>query len=300
MQSTTLAGRLEEAKLIFDEARAHGVDNSVLRSNRHLIAFLQNDRVGMKEQLEWLTSHKQSIHAILLTALTHAYTGRFGEGQRLAEKIKVDRLPYDSRSDVRSLALQEEESGDASAGKRILALTGENATSLYDQMFVALFQARFGNIGEAEQLANRINEEAPRDTLGQHYALPSIRAAIRLSEHDPAGAIEILRPAEKYELAMTYSFNSIYPAYLRGLAFLQIGDGHRAATEFQKLIDHRAIVGRDALGALAHLQMGRAQAITGDRVGARKSYQDFLTIWKDADANLPALIQAKAEYAALR
>jgi tetratricopeptide (TPR) repeat protein len=166
-------------------------------------------------------------------------------------------------------------------------------------MYIALFQARIGNIEEAEKLSQQINEEAPRDTLGQHYALPSIRAAIKLSEHDPEGAIEILRPAEKYELAMTSSFNCIYPAYLRGLAFLQIGDGRRAASEFQKLIDHPAIVGRDALGALAHLQMGRAQAMAGDRLGARKSYQDFLTIWKDADANLPALIQARAEYAAL-
>jgi tetratricopeptide (TPR) repeat protein len=167
-------------------------------------------------------------------------------------------------------------------------------------MYIALFQARIGNIEEAEKLSQQINEEAPRDTLGQHYALPSIRAAIKLSEHDPEGAIEILRPAEKYELAATPTFNCIYPAYLRGLAFLQIGDGRRAASEFQKLIDHRAIVGRDALGALAHLQMGRAQAMAGDRLGARKSYQDFLTIWKDADANLPTLIQAKAEYAALR
>jgi len=300
MQSTTAAGRLEEAKLIFDEARAHGVDNSVMRSDRHLIAFLQNDQAGMKEQLEWLTSHKESIHAVFLDALTDSYRGRFGEGQKLAEKIKMGRLPDDSQSNVRSFALQEAEVGDSSAGKRILTFTDQKSSSLYAQMYIALFQARIGNTGEAEELAKRINEEAPRDTLGQHYALPSIRAAIKLSEHDPAGAIEILRPAEKYELAATDTFNCIYPAYLRGLAFLQIGDGRRAASEFQKLIDHRAIVGRDALGALAHLQMGRAQAMTGDRLDARKSYQDFLTIWKDADANLPALIQAKAEYAALR
>jgi eukaryotic-like serine/threonine-protein kinase len=300
MQSTTAAGRLEEAKLIFDEARAHGVDNSVMRSNRHLIAFLQNDRVGMKEQLEWLTSHKEATHAVFLDAIAHAYSGRFGEGQKLAEKIKADRLADDSQSDARSLALQEAEAGDISAGKRILTYTDQKSSNLHSQMYIALFQARIGNIEEAEKLSQQINEEAPRDTLGQHYALPSIRAAIKLSEHDPAGAIEILRPAEKYELAATYSFNCIYPAYLRGLAFLQIGDGRRAASEFQKLIDHRAIVGRDALGALAHLQVGRAKAMTGDRLGARESYQNFLTIWKDADANLPALIQAKAEYAALR
>lgn len=298
--STTLAGRLEEAKLISDEARANGVDNSVMRSYRHLIAFLQNDQVGMKEQLEWLTSHKEPIHAVFLDVHVQTYSGRFGEAQKLAKKIRADRLPDGPGFDVRELALEEAEVGDTLAGKRILTFTDQKSPSLYSQMYLALFQALIGNTREAEKLSKRINEEAPRDTLGQHYALPSIRAAIRLSEHDPAGAIEVLRPAEKYELAMTYSFNSIYPAYLRGLAFLQIGDGRRAAAEFQKLIDHRAIVGRDALGALAHLQMGRAQAITGDRVGARKSYQDFLTIWKDADANLPALIQAKAEYAALR
>jgi tetratricopeptide (TPR) repeat protein len=152
----------------------------------------------------------------------------------------------------------------------------------------------------SKKLAEEISGEAPQNTIVQSYLLPTIRAAIDLRENKPTSAIELLRPTERYELAYPRSFNSVYPAYIRGLAYLQIGQGKQAAGEFQKLIDHPALVGRWDTRALSYLQLGRARVMMGDRVGAMKSYQDFLTIWKDADANLPTLIQAKAEYAALR
>ena len=139
----------------------------------------------------------------------------------------------------------------------------------------------------------RVNQQSPQDTLIQSYYLPTIRAAIEVQRHNPAGAVEILRPAEQYELVVGDSFNSIYPAYLRGLAYLQLGQGQAASAEFQKLLDHPAIVGRYVTGALAHLQLGRAQSMMGDKAAARKSYQDFLTLWKDADPDIPIYKQAK-------
>jgi eukaryotic-like serine/threonine-protein kinase len=100
-------------------------------------------------------------------------------------------------------------------------------------------------------------------------------------------------------LSYNFSFNSLYPAYIRGLAYLQLGDGRLAAAEFQKLVDHRGLVGSDVIGALAHLQIARAQKMMGDEASARKWYEDFLVLWKDADPDIPILKQAKAEYANL-
>jgi len=141
--------------------------------------------------------------------------------------------------------------------------------------------------------------ELPLDTLSQNYSLPVIRAAMRLHANDPVGAVEALRPTMNYELAYPDGFNSLYPAYIRGLAYLQLGDGHKAAAEFQKLLDHPGLVGRHVIGALSYLQLGRAARIRGDVTAARKSYQEFLMLWKDADPDLSIYKEAKAEYAKL-
>ena len=101
-------------------------------------------------------------------------------------------------------------------------------------------------------------------------------------------------------MAYPTGFNSLYPAYIRGLAYLQMGEGRLASAEFQKLLDHRGIVGNEVTGALSHLQLARTQRIMGDQAAARKSYEDFLTLWKNADSDIPIYQQAKTEYAMLR
>jgi tetratricopeptide (TPR) repeat protein len=122
---------------------------------------------------------------------------------------------------------------------------------------------------------------------------------MKLKSNDPAGAVEILQPALRYELANAIAFNSVYPAYIRGCAYLQMGDGRSAAAEFQKLLDHPGLVGREVIGALSRLQLARAQKMSGDETAALKSYEEFLTLWENADSNIPIYQQAKAEYAKL-
>jgi|ERR1700676_430660 len=129
--------------------------------------------------------------------------------------------------------------------------------------------------------------------------LPTIRAVIKLHHSNPASAVDILRPAAKYDLAYSRSFNSLYPAYIRGLAYLHIGEGRSAAAEFQTILDHPGIVGRSVTGALSLLELARAQKLMRDLAAARKSYEDFLSLWKDADPDIPIYQQAKAEYAKL-
>ena len=133
----------------------------------------------------------------------------------------------------------------------------------------------------------------------QNYALPVIQAAIQLQQDRSLQAVETLEVSRPYELGQG-ALNFLYPAYLRGEAYLKAGRGESAAAEFQKVLDHPGVMANFITGALARLQLGRAQAMMGDKAAARKSYQDFLTLWKDADPDLPFYRQAKAEYAKLR
>jgi tetratricopeptide (TPR) repeat protein len=145
-----------------------------------------------------------------------------------------------------------------------------------------------------------LNREYRLDTVTQNYYLPTLRAMIDLDRNHPGQAIETLRRAAPYELAKTAAIDQLYPAYVRGLAYLQLGQGRQAAAEFQKLLDHPGIVAIWLTGPLARLHLGRAQMMMGDKAAARKSYQDFLTLWKDADPDIPIFRQAKAEYAKLQ
>jgi hypothetical protein len=135
----------------------------------------------------------------------------------------------------------------------------------------------------------------------QNYELPTIRAAIELTKDRPARAVEILQATLPYELAVPQnSLECLYATYLRGIAYLKLGKGREAATEFQKMADHPGILEDFITAPLSHLYLGRAQAMTGDKDAARKSYQDFLTLWKDADPDIPIYKQAKTEYAKLQ
>jgi eukaryotic-like serine/threonine-protein kinase len=128
------------------------------------------------------------------------------------------------------------------------------------------------------------------------YWLPAIRAQIELNRDRGQQALELLKPTSGYE----FSLLSLYPVYVRGKAYLKVRDGQQAAAEFQKIVDHRSVVTNDILGALAHLQLGRAYAMAGDTAKAKAAYQDFLNLWKDADPGVAILKEAKAEYAKLQ
>ena len=127
----------------------------------------------------------------------------------------------------------------------------------------------------------------------QNYLAPTIRAAIKLQQHDPAAVIDLLRGSAKYDLTFTQSFDYVYPAYIRGLAYLELGDGRAAAAQFQKLIDNPGITVRHVTGSLAWFQLGRAQKMMGDEVAAQKSYKTFLDLWKNADPDFPSIDKPK-------
>jgi tetratricopeptide (TPR) repeat protein len=165
----------------------------------------------------------------------------------------------------------------------------------------ALALARAGDPAGAEKLAVELDKAFPLSTLVQRYWLPTIWAAVALERKDPNRAIELLKVASTVELGMPANLTILLcPVYLRGEAYLMLHDGARAAAEFQKFIDHRGLVMNFPWGALARLGLARAYAMQGDTAKAKSAYQDFLTLWKDADPDIPILKQAKAEYAKLQ
>jgi eukaryotic-like serine/threonine-protein kinase len=168
----------------------------------------------------------------------------------------------------------------------------------------ALVLARSGDSAQAQKLADELEGQNPANTMIFDYWLPTVRAAIEINHKNPSKAVEILEVSRPSELASpppAVEFGSfLYPAYVRGEAFLLLHRGTDAIVEFQKFLNHRGMVANCPLGALAHVQLGRAYAMQGDTAKARAAYHDFLTLWKDADPDVPVLRDAKAEYAKLQ
>jgi len=165
----------------------------------------------------------------------------------------------------------------------------------------ALALSRSGELIQASRLADALDQELPLHLTMQNYWLPLIRASVELGHGSPARAVDRLQVTLPYELGSTDIFQlaTMYPVYVRGLAYLQAKQSREAAAEFQKMLDRPSIIINFPLRALAHLQLARARMLSHDNEGARKAYADFLTLWKDADPDIPILKEAKAEYAKL-
>jgi hypothetical protein len=166
----------------------------------------------------------------------------------------------------------------------------------------ALALAQAGDNVRAQAMADELNQSFPLDTLLKDYWLPIIRATIATKQGNPTNAIELLQVAAPYQLASPQPFQlgTLYPAYMRGQAYLAAGQGDAAAQEFQKILDHRGVVLNFPLGALARLGLARAGALNGDPAKAKPAFQDFFVVWKDADSDIPILKEARAEYAKLK
>jgi eukaryotic-like serine/threonine-protein kinase len=171
------------------------------------------------------------------------------------------------------------------------------ATDRDTQAYVALALALSNDRSQARRLADGLAKRFPEDTFARFYYLPTIRRAIALGEGKYSKAIDAFQAATPYEFAPD---QQLYFVYVRGMAYLAGRQGEQAAAEFQKILDHPGIMVNEPIGALAHLQLGRAYVVAGNMSKAKKAYQDFLALWKDADPDIPILKQAKAEHARLR
>jgi tetratricopeptide (TPR) repeat protein len=296
--------RLDDAKAAFAESQARKLDGTYLHLARYQVAFLEGDDHGMAEEMR-AENGKPGIEDIMLhgQATTEAYYGRFRRsrelGDRAVETSNGAGAPERAAIYKTWQALHEVEAGNSERARKTIADALALSKGEYVIAKAALALARAGNAEQAQKLADQLNQELPLETLEQNYSLPVIQAAIELNRNNPAKSIDILRVTIPYDLGAS-SICCFFPAYVRGLAYLKLGKAKEAAGEFQQILNHPGTTVNFITGSLAHLQLARAQVMMGDEEAARKSYQDFLTLWKDADPDIPIYRQAKAEYAKLK
>jgi eukaryotic-like serine/threonine-protein kinase len=302
--------RLNEAKATYGQAVQRKLDStSFVHVAPYQMAFLQNDAAGMAQQVAW-SAGKQGVEDELLglEADTAAYSGRLGQAREFSRRAMDSAERAEERETAATYAtlsgLREALFGNAEEARRRANLATLRTAGRDVQYGAALAFAHAGDDKRAQTLTDDLGKGFPADTIVQFNYLPALRAKLAVSRGDAPAAIESLRTATPYELGQTtsstYGWTALYPVYVRGEAYLAAHQGSEAAAEFQKILIHSGIVLNEPIGALAHLQIGRAYAMQGDTAKAKAAYQDFLTLWKDADPDIPILIAAKAEYAKLQ
>ena len=299
--------RLDEAERVYKQAEEHKLEGESLLQYRYQLAFLKGDAAKMA-QMALAAMGKPGTEDLLLAsqADTEGWYGKLKNAHELTRRAMDSAEHNDAKEAAATYqaaaALREVESGSREQARAEANAALKLAPNRDVRAVAALALARAVDMAEAEKLAVELDKTYPLDTLVQRYWVPSVRAAVALERKDPNRAIELLKDASAIELGQATSALAIFlcPAYIRGQAYLMLHEGSAAAAEFQKFIDHRGVVVNSPWGALARLGLARAYAAQGDTAKARAAYQDFLTLWKDADPNLPILLAAKSEYAKLQ
>ena len=296
--------RVDEAKVIYDQAMQHKFDNEYLREMRYSIAFLQNDEAEMQRQVQSAAEVSGSEAPLLAAqADTDAYYGRLKQARdgtrRAVGAAKRDGANESAALWLASGAYREALLGNTSEARQLANEALALSPGRDVRIAAALSLAEIGESAQAQKIVDQLNAESPLDTIIQSYWLPSIRATLALHRGDAKPAITLLDAASPYELGIE-NIGSMVPIYIRGVAYLKAGQGPEAAAQFKNMLGHRGLGLNAMVMALAQLQLARAQAMSADKTSARKSYQDFLSLWKRADADLPLLKQAQAEYQRLK
>jgi DNA-binding winged helix-turn-helix (wHTH) protein/Flp pilus assembly protein TadD len=291
--------RFAEARGVYEQALARKVEAGEVQRIRYLLAFVENDAAMMAKVADSLSKQAGYEDRVLWEeSRTAAYFGRLDVARELArrsvEKALLEKDGGTAAVIESNAGIREALFGNLDAARNhVLAakrLRGQSG-------FYALAIALSGDAVEATKVVDQIANEAPPGSLMARLAVPEFRGAIELKRGNATRALEFFASAEPYEAGW---YNLYRAAYLRGETYLLARRGSEAAAEFQKIIDHRGTVVSEPFGALAHLGLARAYAIQRYPPKARAAYQEFLTLWKDADPNIPILKQAKAEYAKLQ
>jgi DNA-binding winged helix-turn-helix (wHTH) protein len=307
--ASTALNHFDEAKAIYAQALKHKLQSPYISLGMYNVAFAQNDTAGMAQQVAKMETVPRWGHTMLfLEGDTAAYYGHSKAARDFARRA-TDTAQRAGEKDATAIysvlsGLREVSFGNSREGRRQATLALKLSTSRDVLHYAALALAYSGNDAQAKALADDLNKSFPEDTLVQFNYLPTIRAKLALNKGNTSDAIRYLEAAVPYELGVSragdFVGNMMFPVFVRGEAYLASRQGGKAAVEFQKIIDHRGLVVNRPIGALAHLGLGRAYVLQEDTVKAKAAYQDFLTLWKDADPDIPVLRKAKAEYAKLK
>ena len=302
--------RLGEAQATLQRAAEHKLEIPDYLVMRYDFAFLKGDKAGMER--EAALGHKDSGAEDLISdkeAFVAAYSGHLQQARSMSQRA-ADLAQRAGRKEEAALfnagaALREALFGNVSEATRAALAALELSRDREVEYGAAFALAVSGDSSQSQTLTNDLEKRFGDDTSVRFNYAPALRALLAVNHAEASKAIELLQVAVPYELGAPRSsihgfFGALYPIYVRGEALLADHRGAEAAVEFQKILNHRGIVVSDSIGALAHLQLGRSLAMSGDKTKARVAYRDFLTLWKDADPDIPALKQATSEYAKLQ
>jgi serine/threonine protein kinase/tetratricopeptide (TPR) repeat protein len=303
--------RVDDAAAAYKQAEDRHLQSETLLANRYQLAFLKGDTAAMAK-FSTAAEGKPGTEDLLLAsqADTLGWYGKLQQGWDLTWRAMDSAERNDAKESAATYqaaaALREVESGNVERARSDAQAALRLAPNRAVQAMAALVLARAGEVAQAQKLADDLDKAFPLDTLIQRYWLPTIRAALALHSNNAGRAVELLKVATPVELGQpTLATVFLCPAYVRGEAYLKLHDGPAAAVEFQKFIDHRGLVVNFPWAALARLGIARAYALEAAkdptyRDKARAAYRDFLTLWKDADPDVPVLIEARKEFARLQ
>ncbi len=318
--SLTALERFEETRQVIHEAQTHKFDDFLNHSILYALAFLEADSTGMAEQQKWFADKATYENlGLALASDTEAYSGHLHRAEDLTAQARDSAIRADSKESgaiwLENSALREAAFGNSRQARRAAAAGLQLApASQGAEVEAALTFAMAGDVVRAESLVQDLEQRFPLDTQLWSLWLPAIRAQLSLDRRNPAAALEHLRtavpPLALGQIMFVNNISCLYPLYIRGQAYLASGGGSAAAAEFQEILNHSGTVWNCWTGALAHLGLARANALQAEtlrganadaaRARAVAAYNDFLTLWKDADPNIPILVQAKVEYAKLQ
>ncbi len=311
--------RFDEARQTAQRAQTRKLSDTALDIALYALGFLKGDFPPTQEGQRWFAGKTEENFGFSLFSDTEAYAGHLRKARELTTQSIDSAIRSDSKENgavwQEDAALREAAFGNPTQARR----TAAAGLKLYPasqgvQVEAALAFAMAGDAVPAESLAQDLNQRFPLDTQMQSLWLPAIKAQLALNRKNPAEAVNDLQacapPIELGQIQFVVNLSCLYPTYIRGEAYLATGQGKEAAAEFQKILDHSGIVWNCWTGALAHLGVARANALQARtsqgvdsdaaRVRALAAYKDFLTLWKDADPDIPILKQAKVEYTRLR
>jgi DNA-binding winged helix-turn-helix (wHTH) protein/tetratricopeptide (TPR) repeat protein len=297
-----LLNQLDQAEMVLEQAREHGFGGEYTLALRYDLGFLKRDRARM-EQVMAAAAGKPGIEYTLLAkqASVQAWYGRWKDFRqstgRAMESATQNNAAETAAFYEAKAALIEVEAGNTKQARADADAAIKLAPNSDVLAMAALALALAGDTAAAEKLAAELDHSYPVNTLMQRYRLPTVKAAVALQRKQPQRAIELLQVTSPLELGAD---GWLLPAYLRGKAYLMLHQGNAATSEFQKFMDRWGLVRDFPWAAFARLQSARAFQLSGDKTKAKIAYQDFLTLWRDADPDTPILKQAKVEYARLQ
>jgi DNA-binding winged helix-turn-helix (wHTH) protein/tetratricopeptide (TPR) repeat protein len=293
--------RVQDARSVLDRELAKGLDNLNIRASLYQVAVMQGDTATADQQARW--SDKQpgqdNLGYFLTTAA--AQLGRLSDAQAIAgrdvKELATAGFTESAAVELSSLAVVEASFEDLREARRHAASSLDLSRAATGDRYAALALALSGDAAHAQALIQEQERQFPQDVSLHRFIAPCVRAAIAINHHRFGDAIALLEPVRRYDLASGIGFESLY---LRGLAFLGANQPSAAAAEFQIIIEHRGVAPLNPIWPLAYLRLARARAFAGDAAGSRSAYGQFFVLWKDADAGIPILQQANAEYRRLR